>query len=87
MAETRTFKVSADVKVWKTVYYIVTAESFEEAAENVHNGYYDDIWDEDENDYEIESVDRVECYECDQDEDDCECESANSDSVFAELGL
>lgn len=87
MAETRTFKVSADVRVWKTVSYLVTAESFEDAKDTVYNGDYDDVYDEYEDDYTIDSINDVECYECDQDEDDCECESESADSVFAELGL
>ena len=84
MAESRTFKVTADVRVWKTVQYLVTAESFDEAAQNVRDGYWDDVYDDWENDSDIDSIDEVTCYDCDDDEDDCEC--ANSD-VFEELGL
>lgn len=84
MAETRTFKVDADVRVYKTVTYLVTAESFEDAKHQVESGYWDDVYDEYEDDSEVDSVNYVECYECDCDEDDCECESSD---VFEELGL
>lgn len=84
MAETRTFKVTADVSVTKTVEYIVTAASFEDASEQVQEGYWDDVYDEYEDGSSVDCVNYVECHECDQDEDDCECAS---DSVFAELGL
>lgn len=92
MAEERTFKVSADVRctVYKTVQYLVTAESFEDAQSMVERGMWDDIYDEwdDDEDVDSVSVNDVECYDCDQYEGDCECDRANVDEqFFAGIGL
>jgi hypothetical protein len=86
LSETRRFKVTATVRVWKTVEYLVDADSFDEARDNICNGYWDDIYDESEDDSDVDSIDYIECWECDSDEDDCECEHSSND-VLAELGL
>lgn len=88
MAEERTFKVSADVRVYKTVQYLVTAESFDDARHMVECGMWDDIYDDYEDDEEVDYVNDVECYECDQDEDHCQCDRAEVDEqFFAGIGL
>lgn len=86
MADSRRFKVTASLRVWKTVEYLVEAESFDAASDSVCNGYWDDIYDESEDDSDIDEITGVECYECDETEGDCECAKNGSD-VFAELGL
>lgn len=82
----REFTVVIDATLYRTYTMRVTAESFDEAVENVQAGYG----------YEVDSVSydgpdfhdepcSVECYECDQEERFCECEKNADNEFFDEI--
>lgn len=89
-----TYTVQQTCRIDRTYYYEVEAESFEEAANSVSDGYVDwDDYDDDNEEYhEIYSVRCDDCdkvvYDGDWDES-CSCSSVSEEDeeFFAELSL
>ena len=89
MSKTRTFHVTQLYTEYYTVTWEVEAESFDDAVDQVNDGYAEE-YDRDFNDSEYDSIEDVTCRECDEEEYRCECEqeaAAQSEQFFAEIGL
>ena len=66
MSRTRMFHVTQNYTEYYTVTWEVEAESFDDAVEQVENGYAEE-YDRDFNDSEYDSIEDVTCRECDED--------------------
>ena len=80
----RTFEIQQSSTVYRTIYWQVDANSFEEAEQMVHDGYGHicDTCDDDERYGDIENIECVDCGETDS--DDCECVDTE---FMADIGL
>lgn len=85
------FRVEREVRIYRTEYYEVEADSFDEASENYWEGDYYDYDDGDEDTVDVTAY----CQECDSASWSCECQHnrdpdevrRESSEFFAGMGL
>jgi len=81
----RRFEVRQEETCYKTVFWRVEADSFEEAEQLIRDGY-GEFWDSEEYDSDYGEITDVTCRECGDSGDRCECERVDHE-FMAEIGL